>query len=280
MDGKRANIAEQNSIKILKDSTEIVFEMDILSLPLRVRQTYSFCKDDRTLRIQTSLRSSGKQVLIHRVGLLSISVLGEKLRLTGPENVSFPIFGERIFAGVEHPSVKCKINNDTLSLSQPLYINVSDEWVDLPSAVFGSASNDDIIAHDDEGLRRAFIRYLDGVRVKPKDMHVHYNDWWTAPQPSSEAFVLANIDTLKKNLFDKTGFFFDSYAIDEGWADPHSVWEINRDNFPGGFTKISNALETVGSQTGLWHSPSSLYPASLDNKWLQSNGYEVLRTRD
>lgn len=275
LDGKRAIISEQNSIKVLKDPAEVVIETNISSLPLRVKQTYSFSKDDRTLRIQTSLRSLGKPILIMRVGLLSISVSGEKLRLTGPEYVSYPIFGERIFAGVEHPSVECKINNDTLSLSQPLYITVSDEWVDLPPAVFGSASDEDVITFGEEGLRHAFIRYLDGVRVKPNDMHVNYNDWWTAPQPSSEAFVLANIDTLKKNLFDQTGFFFDSYAIDEGWADPHSVWEINRENYPGGFKKIRNALESIGSRTGLWLSPSSLYPASLDNKWLQSNGYEV-----
>ena len=275
LDGKRVTISEQNSTKVLRDSTAVVIETDISSLPLRVRQTYSFCKDDRTLRIQISLRSIGKPVLVKRVGLLSISVTGEKLRLTGPSYISYPIFGERIFAGVEHPSVECKINNDTLSLSQSLYLNVGDKWVDLPSAVFGSTSNEDIIAHDDEGLRRAFIRYLDGVRVKPNDMHVHYNDWWTSPQPSSEAFVLENIATLKKNLFDKTGFFFDSYAMDEGWADPHSVWEINRENYPGGFKKIRNALESIGSRTGLWLSPSSLYPASLENKWLQSNGYEV-----
>ncbi|MCK5457739.1 MAG: hypothetical protein KAI45_11480 [Melioribacteraceae bacterium] len=275
LDGKRVIIAEQNSIKVLKDSTEVVIETDIFSSPLRVRQTYSFSKDDRTLRIQTSLRSLDKPVLVRRIGLLSISVLGEKLKLTGPEYVSFPIFGERIFAGVEHPSVECKIKNDTLSLSQPLYINISDKWVDLPPAVFGSASDEDFITNGEEALRRSFIRYLDGIRVKPDDMHVHYNDWWTSPQPSSEAFVLANIDTLKKELFDQTGFFFDSYAIDEGWANPHSVWEINRKNFPGGFKNIRNVLESIGSHAGLWLSPSSLYPASLDNKWLQSEGYEV-----
>ena len=274
-DGKRATFTNNNSSKILKDSIEFIFEMEIASSAIKVKQTFSFCKDDRTLRIQMSLRSLEKPVLVHRVGLLSISVLNEKLRLTGPEYISFPIFGERIFAGVEHPSVECQINNDTLSLSQFLYVNVTNEWVDFPSAVFGSASQDDFISNGEEGLRRAFIKYLDLIRVKPNDMHVHYNDWWTSPQPSSEAFVLSNIDTLKKNLFDKTNFFFDSYAIDEGWADPHSVWEINRDNFPGGFKKIRNALEAIGSHTGLWLSPSSLYPHSLDNKWLKSEGYEV-----
>ena len=64
--------------------------------------------------------------------------------------------------------------------------------------VFGSASDQDFAVAEGEGLRRAFIRYLDTVRIKPNDMHNHYNDWWTAPQPSSEAFVLANINELKK----------------------------------------------------------------------------------
>lgn len=277
LDNKRATITKLNSTNVFSDSTEVVIKAKILSIPLFVRQTYSFCKDGRTLRIKTSLRSLDKPVLIKRVGLLSIAVPGENFRLTGPDYVSFPIFGQEIFAGVEHPSVECQINNNTLSLSQSLYITVSDEWVDLPPAVFGSASDEDFIINGEDGLRRAFIRYLDGVRVKPSDMHVNYNDWWTAPQPSSEAFVLANIDILRKNLFDKTGFFFDSYTIDEGWADSHSVWEINRKNFPGEFKNISNSLESVGSQTGLWLSPSSLYPASLDNKWLKSNEYETTR---
>ena len=76
---------------------------------------------------------------------------------------------------------------------------MSKEWVYLPPAVFGSASDTDFIDAGDEGLRRAFIRYLNTVRIKPLDMHVYYNDWWTAPIPNTQAFVLGNIDQLMKD---------------------------------------------------------------------------------
>ncbi len=274
-DGDQASGDEKRFTRIIKDAAKITLETDLSSPWLTVRQIYSFCKDERTLRIQTSLRARGEPITIQRIGLLEITVLGEKLRLTGPDYVSSPIFGERIFAGIEHPSAECRVHDDRLFLAQSSYTPVNKDWVDLPSAVFGSASDQDFAVAAEEGLRRAFIRYLDGVRIRPKDMHIHYNDWWTAPQPSSEEFVLSNINALKKNLFDETGFFFDSYALDEGWADRHSVWEINKGNFPDGFNKIHDMLSRIGSRPGLWISPSSLYPNSLDNQWLSAQGYEV-----
>ena len=55
LDSKRTTIAEQNSTKVFSDSTEVVIKANILSLPLIVRQTYTFCKDGRTLRIKNTL---------------------------------------------------------------------------------------------------------------------------------------------------------------------------------------------------------------------------------
>ncbi len=274
-EGKYFDLNDNGKVRITRDSTEIRIETEILSPSLTVRQIYSFGKDDRTLRIQTSLRSRGDSLSIKKIGLLEIVVSGEKLHLTGPNYVSFPIFGERVFAGLEHPSALCQVQDDTLSISQPLNKIINEDWVDLPAAVFGSASDRDFLRAGEEALRQSFIRYLETIRIIPDDMHIHYNDWWTAPQPSSEAFVLSNINTLKKDLFENTGFFFDSYALDEGWADRHSVWEINKNDFPNGFKNIRERLDLLGSRPGLWISPSSLYPHSLDNQWLSAHGYEV-----
>jgi len=274
-DKRRTSLGERGFARLARYSSRIVLETDLSTPPVTVRQTYSFCTDGRTLRIQTSLRSSGERVTIQRVGLLEIAVLGETFRLTGSEYVSCPIFGERIFAGIEHPSAMTRVDGETLFLSQPSYTKVGEEWVDFPPAIFGSASDADFVVGDQEGLRRAFLRYLNTVRIKPHDMHVHYNDWWTAPIPSSEEFVSKNINKIKKDLYDQSGFFFDSYALDAGWSDPHSVWEIDRDQFPDGFDKIRDLLKGIGSRPGLWVSPSSLYPFTLDNTWLGSEGYEV-----
>lgn len=253
----------------------IVLETDLAAPRVTVRQSFSFCDDARTLRVASSLRATGSPVLIRRVGLLEVRLAEETLRLMGPELVSSPVFGERVFAGVEHPSAWCQVNGDSLFLVQHPYVEVGAEWVDLPGAIFGCASEGDVVIAEKEAVRRAFLRYLDTVRVKPKDMHVHYNDWWTAPVPSSEEFVLGNIAALKAGLYDQTGVFFDSYALDAGWSDVHSVWQIDKAHFPEGFKRIEHALAEMGARPGLWVSPSSLYPFTLDNAWLESAGYEV-----
>jgi hypothetical protein len=256
-----------------RSDAQVVLETELPSSTLSVRRTFSFCGDGRTLRIRTSLRSSGAQIVVQQIGLLELSVADETFHLTGSEFVSCPVFGDKVFAGVEHPSAWCQAKDDTFSLSQHPYITVGNEWRDLPAAVFGSASKDE----GKEALRRAFLRYLDTVRIVPADMHVHYNDWWTAPVPSSESFVLDNIATLKLALYDTTGFFFDSYAMDMGWSDPKSVWQIDTKQFPEGFNRIRDALAGVKSRPGLWTSPSSAYPPALDNAWLESAGYEVIK---
>ncbi len=51
-----------------------------------------------------------------------------------------------------------------------------------------------------------------------------------------------NLAELKASLFDPTGFFFDSYALDAGWSDPKSLWEINPKQFPERFAPISATL--------------------------------------
>ncbi len=274
-DGNRTNLSETAFERMTADEQQVVLETSLAKPPVDVRQVYSFCADGRTLRIATSLRARGSAARLQRVGLLELAVEGQQFRLMGPDFVSSPVFSEVLFAGIEHPSALCEAQGNTFRLAQQTDLNLGKEWTALPAAVFGSCSKADEESAGPEALRRAFLRYLDTVRVKPKDMHVHYNDWWTAPVPSSERFVLQNLAELKKGLYDQTGFFFDSYALDAGWSNPKSAWEMDTKQFPQRFAPIRAALESMGSHVGLWISPSSMYNFALDNTWLRSAGYEV-----
>lgn len=274
-DGRRCDAGGVGFARCVSGDRQIELETTWSELSLEVRQVYAFGADDRTLRIRTFLRAPGNAVSVRRVGLLELQVPGQVFRLMGPELVSSPVFGDRIFTGVEHPSARCRAGGEAFSLSQPLHVTVGRDWLEMPGVVFGSATERDVALAGNEALRRAFLRYLDTVRVKPKDLHVHYNDWWTAPVPSSADFVRQNLEALKAGLYDPTGFFFDSYALDAGWSDPKSAWAIDARQFPQGFAPIRAALERLGSHVGLWISPSSLYPFALDNRWLASAGYEV-----
>lgn len=275
-DGFRANLGDVG-FTVPADAPPtaeaVTLEATLARPAAQVRQVFSFCPDGRTLRIRTRLRATGPPLTIQRVGLLEVRLPGQKLQRIGPEYVSCPIVGDRIYAGVEHPSVICQVDGDMMVLAQHSYTKLGPEWVEVPAAVLGAPSDADGVGP--EGVRRAFLRYLDTIRVKPRDMHLHYNNWWTMPVPSTEKDVLDNIAALKAGLYDPTGLFFDSYAMDMGWSDPHTVWEINRKGYPHGFRRIRDALAKMHSRPGLWVSPSSCYPPALDNSWLEKEDYEV-----
>lgn len=276
-DGFRANLGDRGLV-VPADAPPaaetVTLEATLERPAVVVRQVFSFCPDGRTLRVRTSLRANGEPVTIQRVGLLELRLPGQALRLVGPGHVSSPVVGDRIYAGIEHPAALCQVDRDTMYLAQHSYTQVGREWVNLPPAILGAASEADM-THGEAGVKRAFLRYLDTVRVHPSDMHVHYNNWWTMHVPSSEAEVLQNIAALKAGLYDHTGFFFDSYAMDMGWSNPHSVWQVDRKGYPREFRRIRQALAEMGCRPGLWVSPSSLYPPALDNAWLAEAGYEV-----
>jgi hypothetical protein len=261
------------------DGRPAVIVQTALSKPrIDVEQVFSFCDDERTLRIRTRLRAPERAVTLGRLGLLELQVKGQSFRLTGPTDadlVSFPIFGADVFGGVECPTALCEVNGDSFTISQPTILKLGRNWANVPAAVFGPVEVN-IEPDLNEALRRSFLRYLDTVRVKPTDMHVNYNDWWTAPfPPSSEQAVLEIIASLKRGLYDTTGFFFDSYTMDAGWSNPQSFWQVDQQRFPDGFSRICSELEQMNSHAGLWISPSSGYSFSLDNLWLKENGYEV-----
>lgn len=274
-DDRSADLSDACPV-LIREQDAIIFESELPGAGLRVRQQYAFAGDGTTLRILSSLAALDAETAVKTVTLFSLELPGQTLALKGPAHVSSPVFGDFVFMGVEHPSAQCVADGARVLLRQSPHLHVTRDWTTLPGVVFGSATADDAAVAGDEALRRAFLRYLDTVRWKPGDLHVHYNDWWTAPVPSSEEFVLANIAALKAGLFDLSGFFFDSYAMDMGWSNPHTVWEIDTRQFPQGFDRVRAALAAVGAKPGLWISPSSLYPPALDNGWLGKNGYEVM----
>lgn len=276
-DGFRANLGDVGSA-IPSDAPptaeRVTLEATLPRPAVTVRQAFTFCPDGRTLRVRASLRATGEPVTIQRVGLLEIRLPDQALRLVGPGHVSSPVIADRLYAGIEHPAALCQVDGDTMYLAQHSYTHVGSEWVELPSAVIGVATEADM-SRGEAGLKRAFLRYLDTVRLHPADMHIHYNNWWTMPVPFTEQDVLRNIAALKTGLYDRTGFFFDSYAMDMGWSNPHTVWQVDRQGYPHEFSRIRDALAEMHCRPGLWVSPSSCYPPALDNAWLAQVGYET-----
>lgn len=182
---------------------------------------------------------------------------------------SHPIFCRTMWAGVEFPAACNQYGPDGFVLgSRPGGIKVGPQWLELHSTAAGAASPG--------GVRRAFLEYLEDIRLAPPRLVACYNSWWTLPTVIRQSDNLALIERLKTEMYDRFGVFFDIITTDMGWSDPRTIWQIDRSTLPRGFDDIRAIIEPAGAKLGLWMSPSELYPPVCDYAYLEQKGYCVL----
>ena len=254
----------------------LVLEQDAPLSGIRVRRVFSFGPAPHVIRIDTWLKSLDEPKLLYRVGLLTLRVDGEAFRLTGPAPASFPVFSERLFAGVEDLCAESRAEGDTVRLWQTPDLSIGTEWQFVAAAVIGwHAPREAVFLPGESRTRDAFLQYLDTISVKPQGINLHSDTWWTLPMPFSESDILKDIEALRQGFFERTGLFFDTYALDLGWSNPQTLWRIDAQNFPTGLQTIVDRLAEMKCRMGMWVSPSSGYPPGLDNRWLDAQGYEM-----
>ena len=182
---------------------------------------------------------------------------------------SHPVFCESLWAGVEFVAAFNEYGRNGFTLrSRPGLEPRAGEWIALHSTAAGVA--------EPGGVRDAFLRYIDSVRLAPPRWVACYNSWWTLPLRPTQAELLALAQNLKRQFYETEGTFFDLFAVDEGWTDPNSIWEIDRKALPNGFRDLRAVVEAAGGKLGLWMSPSAQYPRSMNYEWAARNGYVVL----
>lgn len=258
----------------------IVLQQEVASLGVRVRRVFSFGASTNAARIETSLRSLEGRRLVARLGLLDTRVPGEAFRTTGAAPVSFPVFGDALFAGIEHVSGEASVVGDPadrFALQHRPRVTIEETWQTFATVVVGwrepgKAGG----ATPAERIREAFLQYLDSVRVKPPGIVLHTDTWWTVPLPLNEKNVLADIEALRKGFAERTGMFFDTYCVDLGWSHPQTFWRMHPERFPNELRPIDERLKSLGGRMGLWLSPGSGYADGLSNAWLAAQGYEML----
>lgn len=185
---------------------------------------------------------------------------------------SHPIFCESLWAGVEFVAAFNEYGPAGFVLrSRPGGLPLTAEWSPLVSTVVGVA--------EPGKVRGAFLRYIDEIRPAPPRLVACYNSWWTLPLRIGQTELVALAQELAERLHQPHGVFFDIFTIDEGWTDPQSVWEIDRQNLPEGFRPLRTVVEQAGGKLGLWMSPSGIYPRSLDYDWAEKNGLFVIRAQ-
>lgn len=184
---------------------------------------------------------------------------------------SYPAFLKGFFAGVEFPVASSRMENGKLFLAhKPGLRMMPGVWYESRKVVFGIA--------DAGKEKEAFQRYLSAHMICSKGFFINYNSWWTSPVPYTESDILKLMQQFKGNIYDEYGASFDTFCIDMGWSDPHSIWEIDSNRFQEGFVRLQQASASMGCSLSLWISPGSCYEQALDNNWAKEQGFETSYT--
>jgi hypothetical protein len=107
-------------------------------------------------------------------------------------------------------------------------------------------------------LRRGFLYYVERQRAHPYRPALHYNSWYDVSWPGhrmTEAECLAVIETFGRELTEKRGVRLQCFLWDDGWDDPTTLWQVDKQNFPRGFAPLVEAAKKYHSRLCVWMSP-------------------------
>ncbi len=218
----------------------------------------------KTLRL--GLSEDAQRRLIEDITLERLPAAGVDFSPAPP--YSYPAFGKGWFAGIEFPVATTRIEGDEVILSHaPGKWLEPGEWRESRTELIGFTPVGQEIA--------VFKQYVRNLRGPRPGIHINYNSWWTSGVPFNEEEILGLMDEFRVNLTERSGQHFDTFAIDLGWSDPKTLWEIDRKSFPQGFEGISKGTQRMDSYLGLWMSPSVFYPQAFDSEWAREQGYET-----
>ena len=210
------------------------------------------------LRQEITLRAPLQPVDIAEVRLFDFDIPGA--RVVGKVAGS-PIVAGNFFFGFESPlsasDVKDARATAVLTRVLPLGAGQSITY----SSVIGVATPGQ--------LRRDFLAYLEEERAHPYRTFLHYNSWFdlgsSASERYDEAQVLDRVHAIGEELVRKRGVTMDSFLLDDGWDDTHSLWGFNS-GLPNGLTNIRKAAAEYGFGIGVWLSPWGGYDVAKEQR--------------
>ncbi len=128
-------------------------------------------------------------------------------------------------------------------------------------------------------MRRAFLYYVERERAHPYRPFLHYNSWYDIawdPFALNEKNCLEAIRLCGDNLVKQRGVVVDAMVFDDGWDDPHTLWQFHA-GFPHGFRPLAELCRRYDTRLGVWLSPFGGYGQAKEQrlKFGRAQGYET-----
>ena len=222
--------------------------------------------DSNYVREETSLSAPDSDQSISEVYLFNGSLPGAKV--VGTVKGS-PVTAGDLFLGFENPLAQCQVTvTVTCTMKRELPLR-RGQTIDY-SLVIGVSPPGQ--------MRRGFLNYVERERAHPYRTFLHYNSWCDIGfgKPYHAAAVLDVINAFGTELVRKRSVKFDSFLLDDGWDNTHSLWRMNT-GFPDGLTPLTHAAQGYGAAIGIWLSPWGGYEEAKKQRldFGQKNGFET-----
>jgi hypothetical protein len=220
------------------------------------------------IRQQVTLRPEGGDLHIAEVRLVDWNLAGA--RVSGVV-LGSPIVAGDVFTGFEHPLSHCAAGGGRARC-----------WLsrELPLRDGTSVRYSEVVGISPPGqMRRAFLFYLERERAHPYRTFLHYNSWYDLGegQRYSAQQVVDTIRAFGRELTTKRGVKLSSFLLDDGWDDPHRLWQFNS-GFPDGLIPVREAAGSYGAGPGIWMSPWGGYAEARQERVAAGRalGYEII----
>jgi hypothetical protein len=210
------------------------------------------------LRQEITLRAFSQPVDIAEVRLFDFDAPGAHVvgKVAGS-----PIVAGNFFFGFESPLSVSDVKGARATAVLPRVLPLGAGQSITYSSVIGVAAPGQ--------LRRDFLAYIEEERAHPYRTFLHYNSWFDLGSSQSERYdeaqVLDRVHAIGEELVRKRGVTMDSFLLDDGWDNTHSLWEFNP-GFADGLTNIRKAAESYGFGIGVWLSPWGGYDVAKEQR--------------
>jgi len=238
---------------------------------LAIKQFIQYFQDENIVRkwveckIEGSISAVLNEIIYDRY---SSNALSSPIAGVPPQ--SYPAFFKGFFVGIEYPVASTQADSGQVMIRSRPGETLTDKWYVGRKAVYGMTQ----IGKEKD----AFLKYISSHRPEPRNFHLNYCSWWSAPMVYTEKDMVNLMNEFKEKLFKPYGVSFDTFAIDMGWSDPNTIWKIKQKDFPNGFDTLNNIAASMNSKLGLWVSPTNCYsPWSIDVAWAEKAGYETYK---
>lgn len=218
--------------------------------------------------------SAGTMHFLHKIDVETMAFHG-----VSPGRGAFgqPVFAGDVFVGVEYPGVENVMEGTHISSGYVIGTAMNPQGLASETGILG-------VAGSPQDLARAFLRYVETIKVRGTRPYLLYNTWYDVRHPArvkdpshamTESVVLERIDAFRRHMQVPHDITLDAFVLDDGWDNVESIWRIDSSTFPRGFTRLAGELKKSGTKLGMWASPFCGYDMRDQRvRWGAAHGYE------